>query len=148
MYNEGKIVGDTEKILNGCLYFSTNSLARLITRLADEEFRVTGLSPAHAFVMMVVIDKPGIAPGEISNRLQIAPSTVTRFIDQLERKELLKRESEGKTVKIFSSQKGKELQENIDSAWKGLHDRYTNILGDKYSDVLTQLINDAIKKLE
>lgn len=141
-------MSDTEKILNGCLYFSTNSLARLITKLADEEFRITGLSPAHAFVMIVVNEKPGIVPGEISNRLQIAPSTVTRFIDQLEKKELLKRKSEGKAVKIFPLQKGMDLQESIDSAWKGLHDRYTSILGDKYSDVLTQLINDAIKKLE
>ncbi len=141
-------MGDTQKILSGCLYFSTNSLARLITKLADEEFRVTGLSPAHAFVMMVVNEKPGISPMEISNNLQIAPSTVTRFIDQLERKELLKRESEGRTVKILSLQKGTELQKEIDSAWKSLHGRYTNILGDKYSDVLTQLINDAIKKLE
>lgn len=141
-------MSDTKKILSGCLYFSTNSLARLITKLADEEFRVTGLSPAHAFVMMVVNEKPGILPGEISNRLQIAPSTVTRFIDQLEKKGLLKRESEGKAVKIFPLQEGMELQESIDSAWKALHGRYTNTLGDKYSDVLTQLINDAIKKLK
>lgn len=141
-------MSDTEKVLNGCLYFSTNTLARLITRLADEEFRPTGLSPAHAFVMMVVNEKPGIAPGVVSGKLQIAPSTVTRFIEQLERKELLKRKSEGKTVKIMPTQKGSALQEKIDSAWGGLHNRYTNILGNKYSDVLTELINDAIKKLE
>lgn len=47
-------------ILTHRLNFAANPLARLITRKAEEEFRTTGLSPSHTFLMMLVTDKPGI----------------------------------------------------------------------------------------
>jgi DNA-binding MarR family transcriptional regulator len=43
----------------------------------------TGLSPSHAFLMMLATDYPGIGQKELSERLHLAPSTVTRFIDSL-----------------------------------------------------------------
>lgn len=46
-------------ILHNCLYFTANSLTRVITRLAEEQFQRTGLSPSRAFLMMLVNDKPG-----------------------------------------------------------------------------------------
>jgi MarR family transcriptional regulator, organic hydroperoxide resistance regulator len=140
-------MGSSEKVLNNCLYFSSSKLARSITKLADEEFKRTGLSPSHAFVLTIVNEKHGIAPTEIAVRLQIAPSTVTRFIEQLEKRGLIERVSVGKAVKISSTNKGKKLQEVIDSSWGNLKNRYTEILGEKYAGVLTQLINDANTKL-
>jgi DNA-binding MarR family transcriptional regulator len=89
-------------ILHNCLYFTANSLARVITRMADEEFRRTGLSPSHAFLMMLVNDTPGIAQKELAESLQLAPSTVTRFIDSLVHKGYLTREVEGKNLKGIS----------------------------------------------
>ena len=65
-------------ILHNCLYFTANSLARVITRMAEEEFRATGLSPSHAFLVMLVNDKPGIGQKELCEQLYLAPSTVTR----------------------------------------------------------------------
>ena len=63
-----------------CLYYSANALAREIGKIADEEFAPTGLAPSQAFMMMTVIEKPGIQPMEISHIMMLAPSTITRFI--------------------------------------------------------------------
>lgn len=134
-------------LLTGCLYFTANSLARAITRLADEEFMVTGLSPAQAFLLMVVNEDPGIAPKELAAQLQIAPSTVTRLIEPLEKKGLLERESVGKSVKIFPTQEGRDLQDAIRSSWKSLYDRYSGILGKKDGDDLNKKINEAADKI-
>lgn len=72
---------ECKSILHNCLYFTSNSLSRVITRMAEEEFRRTGLSPSHAFLMMLVNDNPGIGQKELREQLHLAPSTVTRFID-------------------------------------------------------------------
>lgn len=140
-------MGKSDKILTSCLYFSANSFSRSIAKLADDEFKKTGLSPAHAFLLMLVNENLEILPKELSNKLKISPSTVTRFLDQLEQKDLIIRKSNKRSVIISPTLKGKQLEETIETAWKNLYKKYTNILGEKYSSVLTELINDANGKL-
>ena len=60
-----------------CLYYSANALARNMTKLADEEFAVTGLSSSYAFFTYDGLFKTGIQPKEISHHMQLTPSTVT-----------------------------------------------------------------------
>ncbi len=140
---------DKEKsLLRHCLYFTANALSRVIARMAEEEFKITGLSPSHAFLMMIVNDHPGIGQKELGEQLHLAPSTVTRFIDSLVYRGYLIRKSKGKVSKIHSTNKGKQLKKPIDAAWKSLYHRYSKILGMKEGDQLTQLIDDAGRKLE
>ena len=136
-----------KSFLHNCLYFTANSLARRITRLADEEFRRTGLSPSHAFLMMLVTDNPGIGQKELSTQLHLAPSTVTRFIDTLVFKGYLTRRSEGKASSVFPTEAGEQLRGAIDDAWKSLHQRYAGVLGLKAGDELTAMIDRAAAKL-
>ena len=135
-------------ILHNCLYFTANSLARIITRMADEEFRKTGLSPSHAILMMLVIDSPGIYQKAICEELHLAPSTVTRFIDVLVHKGFIVRKSKGKISAIFPTDTGRELRPIILEAWKKFHQRYTRILGLQEGDDLTRMIDAAAFKLE
>lgn len=140
---------DQEKsLLHHCLYFTANALSRVIARMAEEEFKITGLSPSHAFLMMVVNDNPGIGQKELGGQLHLAPSTVTRFIDSLVYRGYLIRKSKGKVSKIHSTSKGKQLKKPIDAAWKNLYHRYSRVLGMKEGDQLTQLIDEASHKLE
>ncbi|MGD8701018.1 MAG: MarR family transcriptional regulator [Desulfosarcina sp.] len=115
--------------------------------MADEEFRSTGLSPSHAFLMMLVNDRPGIGQKELCEQLQLAPSTVTRFIDSLVHRGYAIRRSEGKTSKVHATAAGEQLREPIADAWKRLHQRYAKVLGLKSGDHLTAMIDDASQKL-
>jgi DNA-binding MarR family transcriptional regulator len=137
----------SKSLLPNCLYFTANSLARIITRMADEEFRRTGLSPSHAFLLMLVTDTPGIGPKALSDQLHLAPSTVTRFVDALVHKGLLTRQSDGKATNVFPTAAGKKLRQPIDQAWKSLHRRYAKILGLKKGDELAAMIDAASHKL-
>lgn len=134
-------------LLHNCLYFTANSLSRIITRMAEEEFRKTGLSPSHAFLMMLVADSPGIGQKELCEQLHLAPSTVTRFIDALVYKGFLIRQSEGKASNVYATKEGEKLRKPIDEAWKRLHQRYAKVLGLKEGDELTAMIDAASKKL-
>jgi DNA-binding MarR family transcriptional regulator len=136
-----------KSLLHNCLYFTANSLSRIITRMAEEEFRKTGLSPSHAFLMMLVTDSPGIGQKELCEQLHLAPSTVTRFIDALVYKVFLKRQSEGKASNVYPTKAGETLRKPIDEAWKRLHQRYAKVLGLKEGDELTAMIDAASEKL-
>ena len=137
----------SKSILHDCLYFTANSLARVITRMAEEEFRLTGLSPSHAFLMMLVNDNPGIGQKELCEQLHLAPSTVTRFIDTLTYKGFLTRQTDGKATRVFATKDGAKLRKPIEDAWKNLHQRYARVLGLNEGDRLTEMIDDASSKL-
>ncbi len=141
------MMANCKTLLHNCLYFTANSLARVITRMAEEEFRRTGLSPSHAFLMMLVDDDPGIGQKELCAQLHLAPSTVTRFIDSLVHKGYLIRRADGKAVKVYPTKEGEDLRGSIAEAWKNLHQRYSNVLSLKNGDELAALIDTASEKL-
>ena len=70
-----------------CLYFNSNALARSVTRIWTEAYKQFDLSPPHAFLVRVVLSTPGILPREIAEKLSLSRSTVTRFLDSLEKKD-------------------------------------------------------------
>ena len=132
----------------GCLFFSSNALARVITRMAEEEFAITGLAPSYAFLIMTVLEKPGIQPNEISREMQLTPSTITRLIEKLEHKGYLERKISGKFTAVYPTDKAEPMVIKVKEAWMNLYKRYSAILGEEEGKTLTKLIIDASKKLE
>jgi len=141
-------MADTEKYLENCLYFTANSLARSITRMAEECFKPAGLSPSHAFLMMLAIENPGISPSELAWHLNLAPSTVTRLADSLIHKGLLEKSAKGKAVSIRATERGVALNEEIAAAWKALYHAYSARLGEEEGQDITQRIYKAAQKLD
>lgn len=136
-----------EEYFSCCLYFTASKLARVIARLAEEEFASTGLSPTYAFLLMAVCEKPGIAQQDLAARLHLTPSTVTRLLDKLEGKGLAVRRTTGKNSHVFLTARGEEAQGEIKQAWGRLYDRYSAILGREEGDRLTETIAVAADKL-
>ena len=119
----------------------------LFDKGTSHPFRRTGLSPSHAFLMMLVNDHPGIGQKELCEHLHLAPSTVTRFIDTLVYRGLLTRKSDGKASRVSATEAGKNLRQPIADAWKNLHLRYAGVLGLKEGDSLATMIHSASNKL-
>ena len=132
----------------GCLYYSANALSRIMTKLADEEFAITGLTSSYAFLLMTVNEKPGIQPKEISHHMQLTPSTVTRLIEKMEYRGFLEREHVGRTTEVYPTIQSKKLHAKIKKAWRNLYNRYAEVLGESKSKKLTQLINESNLKLK
>lgn len=137
-----------EGFLQNCLFFTANRLSRAITKIAEEEFAVTGLTPMYGYLIRLVIGNPGISQKELSEKLSVTASTLTRFVDKLESKQLVERKVQGKTVLVYPTSKGKELEESIVQASKSLHRRYEAILGKAAADQLSSDIVMTSGKLE
>ena len=73
-----------------CIYFSSAAFARKIEKIAVESWKPVGLAPSHGYLLMNVIDEPGIQPGALADQLQLQPSTITRLIEKLEEKKMVR----------------------------------------------------------
>lgn len=130
------------------MYFVSNALARKVEKMANEAWKKTGLSPSHAYLLMIVIDNPGVQPGALSEELQLSPSTITRLIEKLEEKKLLIRASEGKTTNVFPSAKAKEMKPLLKECVETFYKNYSAILGKEESMKLVQNMSRIADKLE
>jgi len=105
-----------------CIYFASNALARKTEKLAVASWKKTGLSPSHAYLLMIVLDEPGVQPGALSAELHLSPSTITRLIEKLEARKLVVRTVEGKMTNVYPTAKSREmkplLQECVDNFYK------------------------------
>lgn len=137
-----------EGFLQSCLFFTANRLGRAITRIAEEAFAPTGLTPMYGYAIRLVNGKPGITQKELAKKLSIAPSTLTRFVDKLEVKQLVRRSVQGKTVLLYPTPKGQALEGEIRLASKRLSARYKAILGEAAADALSAGVLDAGTQLE
>lgn len=134
-------------LLDGCLYYTAGKLDRAIKKMAEEEFAIIGLSPTYGFLMLIVNEKPGISAKDIAQELSVTQSTVTRFIDKLEARNLIRRESQGKFSYAYLTSQGKDMIKTVNEAWKNLYNRYSKILGYDEGDELTIRVNQAADKL-
>jgi DNA-binding MarR family transcriptional regulator len=132
-----------DNFLESCLFFNVNTLSRSLLKLAEKEFKHLHLSPAHASLLLLVYDTPGISPKQLGLQLHLTPSTITRFVDALEKKRLVIRKTRGKTAAISPSEAGLELKRPIALAYKKLYLEYTRILGPDTANQLSFAIYRA-----
>ncbi|QAR32710.1 MarR family transcriptional regulator [Geovibrio thiophilus] len=130
-----------------CLYAASMGFARQISKLAEECFSETGMNPSQAFLLMLAADEPGINPTKAAELLALAPSTITRFADGLERKGYITRSRCGKSAEIYATEKGREMTAKITEAAQKLYEMYSEKLGRSEADNLAQLISDAAEKM-
>ena len=112
-----------ENLFCNCMYFTANSLARTIGKIADEAFSETQLPPSYAFVLMTAIERPGINQKEIGCEMMLTPSTITRFVDKLVAKGFLYRSQDGKNMHIYPTEAGIALKPTIKTAQQRLYQK-------------------------
>ncbi len=141
-------MSDTCQSMHGCLFFTAQALCRTLTRIAEEELAPTGLAPSQTYLLMLVIDCPGISQKELGENMQLAPSTITRFVDSFIRKGLVTKKSEGKLVRVSATERGLALEATIKQVWARMHERYSAALGEEERNDLAIRLDQTVKALE
>jgi DNA-binding MarR family transcriptional regulator len=130
------------------LYFSSTALNRLLSSMADEAFRELGFTSSYAFLLMLVHEQPGVQPTELSRKLQLKPSTITRLVEKMEYRGFAERRSKGRATHIELTDEGRGIQPRLQRAWDALQNHYSEILGERYVRVLSEMTFKASEQLK
>ena len=123
-----------------CLYFNINALARRVNKIWEQAFDELGLSPAHAYLLRLVLDQPGISQGRIAEELKLEKSTVTRFVDSLQQRDYLNRTKSGREVEIMPTQKCRKIARQLQARGDALYKEMTGLIGKRnLADLVKQL---------
>ena len=129
-----------------CLYFNTNALARRVNREWEAAYGAFDLSPAHAYLLRLILAQPGLSQKQIGEELGLEKSTVTRFVDSLEARGYLQRRQAGdddaRRLRIFPTAKSKRLQDKLEATGEQLYQRMQTLL---HKDTMTRLITEMRK---
>jgi len=115
--------------------------------MAKENWRKVGLSPSHAYLLLIVLEQAGVQPGALASEMQLTPSTITRLIEKLEEKKLLTRSIEGKLTNVFATAKAKALYPKMKLCLNAFSQQYQEILGADESARMVQNMNKLTDKL-
>lgn len=138
----------TDSKYSQCLYFTSAALARKVEKLAAESWKAVDLPPSHAYLLMAVLDDPGIQPSALSEELHLQPSTITRLIQKLEEKKLASRTYEGKCTNVYPTAKAKNLQPRLRDCLQRFYQQYVSLLGGEESSRLVRNMARIADKLE
>lgn len=130
-----------------CLYFASNALARKIEKLAQESWKKVSLSPSHAYLLMIVLEEPGVQPSVLADQLQLQPSTVTRLIEKLEEKKLVVRTTEGKITNVYPTPRAKEMFPRMKECVHEFFTRYQALVGKEESMRLVHQMGKIADKI-
>ena len=126
-----------------CLFYSANALARATTRVAEAAFAPTGLAPSSAYVLMTVLREAHTSPGRIAKVMMLDRSTVTRLVEGLERRGLVKRRARGRGVEVSSTAAGLALEEELGRCASEAYARFGKRLGRGMPKLTAQVFEAA-----
>ena len=127
-----------------CLFYSANALARSTTRLAEEAFAPAGLAPSAAYGLMAVLREPAIGPGRIAEIMMLDASTVTRLLERLEGKRLVRRRARGRAVSVVPTPAAEALRTTLERCAKQAYERFGKLLGRQMSRLTAGVFEAAV----
>lgn len=134
-----------------CLYFNLNTLTRSVNRIWEQAFQPLGLSPAHAYLLMAVLQEPGLSQKRLAELLDLAPSTVTRFVDTLLGRGLLIRTqnpADGRESLVHPSDQALALEKALRDTGERLFRLMQSQLGGAEMNMFVGEMKQAYRKLQ
>jgi len=130
-------------MFDACLYFNTTALARVLEREWSEAFAPHGLTPPQAFMLRLVLDRPGFLQWQLADALAISRPTATRALDGLVAKGLIERrpsKRDGREWEIHARSKAVAMKDALNAASGAVTARLKKELGaDTFHDAVGRL---------
>jgi DNA-binding MarR family transcriptional regulator len=133
-----------------CLYFNVNALARVVNKQWNKAFAEFDLSPAHGYLLRLVLSEPGISQKNLAKELKLEKSTITRFVDTLQKKHLVVRKktsTDGREHAIHPTNKALKIQGLLEAKGNELYQKMVASIGQEQLTSLVGQLKQSEKKL-
>lgn len=131
------------------LYFASGVFVRQIEKLAKAVWKDSGLHPSHAHVLLLILNSDlGMSyPTFLATEMQMSPSTITRLLEDLEKKGLITRSPYEKLMVVDATKKAKEMLPLLERCQDEFDRRCRTLLGEKEAHQLASFLNQSADRL-
>lgn len=114
---------DLLQALDDCACFRFRKVSRLVTQIYDEALQPTGFRSTQLVILLALIEEDDIAHAKLARQLAVSPSSLTRALRPLERRNLLEiAASEGRRNTIKLTEDGIAAAIAAAPYWQRAHD--------------------------
>lgn len=106
--------------------------------------REIGLHSGQIFVLIHLWQEDGKTQIELSHSLNLSPPTINKMIKSLESKDFIftrRSKKDARKVKVFLSEKGKKIRENVERQWQKLETDFFSPLNETERLILRQIFD-------
>lgn len=119
-----------------------------VDRAAGESLRCRQLSPAQVDVLAKVGSSEGISQQELANALLVTKGNVCQLLDKMEGSGLLERRPDGRVNRLFLTEQGKHLHDEIVPKHDAMLAAYFNTLPSREQHLLVKLLRRVDRAME
>lgn len=106
-------------------------------------FKPFGLTPSQAFMLRVILDKPGSYQNALAKEMNITKPTASRGLDGLEKLGLIERlpsAEDAREIEVHPTKKAKTMRDGINTASGEVTKKFKKLLGaNEFLDVVGKL---------
>ncbi|PWN05911.1 MarR family winged helix-turn-helix transcriptional regulator [Rhodohalobacter mucosus] len=130
------------------MHSAANHFSREISRFFDSYFDEHKLATSYVQVLRLIDEQQSITQKEIADRMNLAPSTITRFIGKLNKMGLIEKTRSGKEMSVHISEGEKNTVRNMISLLKKAEKDLEALLGSKYIETTSALLNYGANEIQ
>jgi len=130
------------------IHNTLNTFSREISTFFDDHFKEFGLATSYIeLILLVKNSSEDCTQKEIAQKMNLDPSTITRFITKLQKKELVEKNRSGRLVTIRLTVTGEKLSMKVEKAYKKAESELEEKLGKQFLDTTEKLLKHGISEL-
>jgi DNA-binding MarR family transcriptional regulator len=119
-----------------------------VDRAASESLRYRQLSPAQVDVLAKVGSSQGISQQELANALLVTKGNVCQLLDKMEATGLLERRPDGRINRLFLTDQGKRVHDEVVPKHDAMLAAYFNTLESRDQHHLVRLLRQVDRAME
>lgn len=137
--------------LSSYICFNMRAAMKKIDKHLSEKLEGYGISIPQSFILCCLLGENGLTLKEIGNRTLIDSSSMTVLVDKLEKDNLVERQLDSqdrRAIRVFITDKGKEIAEKIESLASEFNAHLFELLGEGNQKEFLHGLNNIINGLE
>ena len=126
------------------MHATINSFSREISSFFDNHFKDEDLATSYIELLIILLDDDALPQQEIAELMNLAPSTITRFVKKLEKRGLVKKKKDEGKVKVLLSDEGVKAAKRYRKSYRSAVKSLERVLGNKFVETTEQLLEHGI----